>query len=93
LNHLQKPGGASRWELAVPNGRYRVHVVAGDPSTTDGVFRISVEGTLAVSGTATAAQRWFEGTVSVTVADGRLTIGNAPGAANNNLNYVDVISA
>jgi len=91
LNHLQKPGGATRWEIAVPDGRYLVHVVAGDPSNTDSTFRITVEGRLAVSGTPNAGRRWLEGTVSVTVTDGRLTVGNGTGAANNKVNYIDVI--
>ena len=93
LNHLQKPGGAGRWELGVPDGRYLVHVVAGDPSKVDSTYRITVEGQAAISGTPTAAQHWFEGTVVVTVADGRLTITNGPGAVNNKLDYVDVIRA
>jgi probable HAF family extracellular repeat protein len=93
LNHLQKPGGAGRWELGVPDGRYLVHVVAGDPSNVDSTYRITVEGQAAVSGTPTAAQHWFEGTVVVTVADGRLTITNGPGAVNDKLDYVDVIRA
>jgi probable HAF family extracellular repeat protein len=91
LNHLQKPGGATRWELGLPNGRYFVHVVAGDPSNVDSAYAISVEGQAAVSGTPTAAQHWFEGTVVVTVSDGRLTITNGPGAVNDKLDYVDVI--
>lgn len=92
LNHLQKPGGATRWELGVPNGRYLVHVVAGDASAVDSTYRLMVEGQLAVSGTPTAAQRWFEGTVVVTVSDGRLTITNGAGSVNNKINYVDVVS-
>jgi probable HAF family extracellular repeat protein len=93
FNHLQKPGGATRWELAVPNGRYLVHVVAGDPSAVDSTYRLTVEGQPAVSGTPNAAQHWFEGTLVVAVSDGRLTIANGPGAINDKLDYVDVISA
>jgi probable HAF family extracellular repeat protein len=93
LDHLQKPGGATSWELALPNGTYTVHVVAGDPVNTDSTYRITVEGILAVSGTPTGAAHWFEGTVRVTVADGRLTIANGAGAVNNKLNYLDVIGA
>ena len=92
LNHLQKPGGARQWELAVPNGRYLVHVVAGDPSTTDSVYRITVEGQLAVSGTPDATRHWIEGTMAVTVSDGRLTVANGTGAVNNKIDYIDVIS-
>jgi hypothetical protein len=89
---MQKPGGAIRWELAVPNGRYLIHVVVGDPDNVDSTYRVTVEGQLAVSGTPGGARRWFEGTVVVTVADGRLTVANGTGAVNNKLNYLDVIA-
>jgi probable HAF family extracellular repeat protein len=92
LNHLQKPGGATRWELAVPNGRYLVHAVAGDPNNVDSTYRLTVEGQLAVSGTPSATRHWFEGTVIVTVSDGRLTVTNGSGAVNDKLNYLDVIA-
>jgi len=91
LTHLQKPVNPNAsWEIAVPEGIYRVTVVSGDPLYTDSTYRIAVEGTLAVSGTPTTANRWFTGTVDVTVSDGLLTIGNAPGGANNKLNFVDI---
>jgi probable HAF family extracellular repeat protein len=93
LIHLQKPGSASKWELAVPNGKYVVHTVSGDSCCTDSTFRINVEGTLAATGAPTATKHWIEGTATVTVSDGRLTITNASGASNNKLNYVDVIAA
>jgi glucose/arabinose dehydrogenase len=91
LTHLQKsPNPDARWELAVANGTYVVRVVAGDAAYFDSVFRIAVEGVLTVSGTATSAARWVEGTATVTVTDGRLTIGNAAGASNNKLCFVEV---
>lgn len=92
LVHLQKPGGATVWELAVPNGVYTVHVVVGDPSFTDSTYRLNVEGVLAVSGSPTAATHWLEGTVRVTVSDGRLSITNGAGGVNNKLNAVDIIA-
>jgi hypothetical protein len=91
FNHLQKAGGATRWELAVPNGRYLVHVVAGDPSAVDSTFRLTVEDQPALSGTPSAAHHWFENTLVVAVSDGRLTIGNGAGAVNDKVSYVDVI--
>ena len=93
LVHLQKPGGATTWEIAVPNGRYTVHAVSGDSDNTDSTYRIAVEGVLTVSGTPTAAQHWIEGTAIVTVTDGRLTITNATGSVNNKLNYLDIIAS
>jgi glucose/arabinose dehydrogenase len=91
LQHMQKPENPNAvWEIAVPNGTYTVRVVSGDPSHTDSVFRTNVEGVLAVSGTPTTANRWFEGTVTVTVSDGRLTVTNGAGASNNKINFVEI---
>jgi hypothetical protein len=74
----------------VPNGTYRVHLVSGDPSQVNSVFRVNVEGVLVVSGTPTTATRWIEGTATVTVSDGRLTISNGAGASNNKINFIDI---
>ncbi|MBA3332869.1 MAG: hypothetical protein H0U30_02660 [Actinobacteria bacterium] len=75
LTHLQKPANPNAvWEIVVPNGTYTVRVVAGDAAHFDGVFRLNVEGVLALSGTPSASTRWFDVTSSVTVSDGRLTI-------------------
>lgn len=90
LNHLQKPGGATKWEISVPNGTYRVRLVAGDPYAYDSVYRINVEGKLTINATPNASRRWIEGTVTVTVTDGRLTLSNATGASNNKVMFVEI---
>jgi N-acetylneuraminic acid mutarotase len=90
FNHMQKDGTRS-WEMAVPNGTYTVRVVAGEASYYDSVFRINVEGKLTVSGTPTSASRFVEGTSTVTVTDGRLTISNASGASNNKIAFVEIM--
>jgi len=91
LEHLQKPENPSAvWEIALPNNTYSVRVVSGDPSNIDSVYKTNVEGVLTISATPTSTQRWFEGTKSVTVADGRLTITNAAGSANNKICFVDI---
>jgi N-acetylneuraminic acid mutarotase len=90
LNHMQKSGGGTVWEIAVPNGNYSVHVVAGDAFAYDSTYAINAEGVLVVSGKPTSAVRWLEGTQSVTVADGQLTISNAAGSANNKIAFIDI---
>ena len=82
--------GVRTWEIAVPNGNYQVHLVAGDPSYTDSVYKINVEGVLTVNGTPTKANHFVEGTKTVTVSDGRLTISNATGSVNDKLDYVEI---
>lgn len=78
------------WEIAVPNGTYSVRVVAGDPTTSGAAYRYTAEGVLTVDGTPTPASRWVEGTRTVTVSDGRLTIANGAGASNNKLCFVEI---
>ena len=74
----------------IPNGTYRVRMVAGDPSYFDGMFSINAEGVPVVTGAPTSAQRWVEGTAHVVVNDGGLTVTNRNGSVNNKLNFVEV---
>jgi hypothetical protein len=88
--NTMQTGGTYRWEIALPSGRYRVHVVAGDAGATNSVYKINAESVLAVNGTPTSSNRWIEGTVNVDVTDGRLTLTSASGASNNKLCFVDI---
>jgi hypothetical protein len=85
LTHM----GNAVWEIALPNGTYTVHVVVGDPSYTDVVSRLTLEGVLALSGATSSSNRWLEATVSVSVNDGRLTVGNQVGSYNK-ISYIDI---
>jgi glucose/arabinose dehydrogenase len=92
LAYMQRPANPdASWEIAVPNGTYRVRIVAGDPSYFGSTFAISAEGTVVVSGTTTSATRWLDGTATVTVDDGRLTVRNAPGATSNKICFIEVM--
>ena len=91
LTHLQKPGNPNAfWEIAVPNGTYTVRIVAGDAGHFDSVFRLNIEGVAIVSGTPTSWTRWLEGTSTVTVSDGRLTVTNGAGASNNKICFLEI---
>jgi N-acetylneuraminic acid mutarotase len=85
--------GTRTWELAVPAGAYSVRIVAGDPSTTNSVYGFSAEGVSVVAGKPTSTSRWIEGTKTVTVTDGRLTVSNSAAAVNNKLAFVEVAPA
>lgn len=91
--HMQAPDNrTARWEMAVPNGSYRVRVVVGDAQYFDGNFKLDVEGVRAVTGLASASQPFHEGTVTATVSDGRLTLANASGSYNTKLCLVEIVS-
>ena len=88
---LQDPTNAAAvWQITVPNGTYQVTLLAGDPTAIDSVVALNAEGVLALSGTPTADNHWLQNTITVIVADGRLTIGSAPGAIHNLINFIEV---
>jgi PKD repeat protein len=89
LNHMQRNGTFS-WSLGVPNGSYRVRIVAGDPDSYDSNYRINVESTLAINQRPTSSSRWVDRTVTVTVSDGRVNVSNASSASNNKVNFVEI---
>ncbi len=95
LLHMQKPAVPNAsWEIAVPNGRYQVLLVSGDSAANyDAVYRTNIEGVLGVSGTPTSATRFFDsgGSFQVQVSDGRLTLTNGTGAANNKVCFIEIV--
>jgi type II secretory pathway pseudopilin PulG len=78
------------WEIGVPNRPYKVHLAAGDPVATDSVYKIDVEGVLAVDGVPDNDNKWVHGTAVVTVTDGKLTVSNAAGAVNNKIDFIEI---
>ena len=48
---------------------YKVHIVAGDPSNFDSVYKYNAEGVLTVNGTPSSSSRWKEGTQTVSITD------------------------
>jgi hypothetical protein len=84
---------ANSWEITVPNGTYTVHVVAGDADYYDSIFRINVEGVLTVNGTPTSTMHWLEGTQTITVNDGKLTVSQGAGSYNNKICFIDISPA
>ena len=83
-------GGASRWEVAVPNGTYNVKIVAGDANAYNARYAFKVEGNTVLDKTPTSGNRWVEGSASVVVKDGRLTLEGASSAYNNKINSISI---
>ncbi len=108
FTHFNKSSPIGIWEITLPNGNYSVHAVSGDATAIDSVFKITVEGVLVVDGTPfhdasfdsnslPNLSHWVEGTQSVALADGNLTLttggnsGTAAGGNNNKINFIDII--
>ena len=90
---LMQKSGNKTWEIAVPNGTYKVHLVSGDPDFFDGNFNVTAEGTTILAGQPTTGKRFFEADATVTVSDGKLTLGNGAGSVNNKLCFIDIVAA
>lgn len=91
LNHMQKPSNPNAvWEIAVPNGMYRVEILCGDPSYSDQVNDLLIEGQLVQD--PDGMDNFDAYSVVVEVTDGRLTIRPAASASNAKISYL-IISA
>jgi hypothetical protein len=77
LIHMQPSGSPEKtWEIALSNGSYKLFIVCGDPSYTDSINTLDVEGTVVTD--PDGPDNYDEYTVMVVVRDGRLTIKQAP---------------
>lgn len=88
LIHLQKSGSRT-WEIAVPPGRYAVHLVCGDPGYTDQINSLDIEGTTVAD--PDGMDHWDELETEVLVQDGRLTIRPGAGAVNAKLCSLEIM--
>ena len=84
-NIFMLAGAGTSWEIAVPNANYEVHIAAGGWQSANVRQKITAEGVLIVDAVGTDYGPWVGGTNTVTVSDGKLTVNNGAGAANNSI--------
>jgi hypothetical protein len=88
--HMQPSGQNRTWRIRVPNGTYNVRVIAGDPSATDSSYSIDVDGQRVIRGNANQFSYWFDGSTTIDVNDGNISLTNGVGAINNKINFVEI---
>jgi hypothetical protein len=88
---IRMPTG-TKWEMRVEDGPYTVYLVAGDLNKTGERMALSVEGQLAIAGATKARKPFLEGSITVEVNDGRLTIASAGEFGQDKINYVAIAS-
>jgi hypothetical protein len=88
LIHFQK-GADAIWEIAIPNGKYDVLILSGDPDNTDQTNTLDVENVIVVDPNGQSGN-WDKFNVVVTVADGRLTVKPAPGSSNAKIAFLEI---
>ena len=88
FNHTNDQASRT-WELALPNGTYKVHLVCGDPAFKDQLNHLQVEETGVRD--PDGQDNFDEYTVTLAVTDGRLTIRPGSGAFNPKVCCLEVI--
>jgi len=93
LNHVQKASPPAVWEIELENGDYNVYLVCGDPDNTDQTNTMDVEGVILTD--PDGQDNFDDYAVTVTVADGRLTITASAddGASNAKISFVEIVLA
>ena len=91
LDTLVQIEAGENWEFQLANGMYEVTASVGDPSNSS-THTLNAEGVSLFNALPLAADTFQEGTVTVEVSDGRLTLdtGAAPDQATR-LNYVYIV--
>lgn len=87
LNHMQK-GEFDTWEMEVANGNYMVYLVMGDPSYTDQINTVSIEGVLRED--TDHSEKFDEFHAIVKVEDNNLTIAPAEGSENAKICFTEI---
>jgi hypothetical protein len=92
LIHFQKPANPkASWQIAVPNGTYEVHILSGDATAFDSVFVLNADGVNVVTTTPNSLNLWADGTQTITVTNGLITVTSGTGASNNKIDAVDIL--
>ncbi len=89
----QTPPAPRDWEIAVPNGTYRVELAAGDPGFFDSQHTIRAEGVTVINGFVPSAATYYTtGGATVEVTDGKLTLDDigATGVGNSKILYLNI---
>ena len=84
-NIFMAAGAETKWEIALPNANYEVHIAAGGWKSANVQQKITAEGVVIVDATGTDYGPWVGGTGTVTVSDGKLTVKNGSGVSNNSI--------
>ena len=88
---LQNPPVPRDWEIAVPNGTYRVEMGAGDPNADNSRHTLRAEGVIVINDFAPVLPGYHRtGTATVEVTDGKLTVDDngAMGIGNTKITYI-----
>ena len=90
--HMQLNNGFNYWEIEVPNGEYRVSIVAGEANYFDSYNAISAEGKLIIQEAVYSSKHHAYGSSIVDVTDGKLTIRPATGsgASNAKIDFIHI---
>ncbi|MCC5841282.1 MAG: DUF2341 domain-containing protein [Opitutales bacterium] len=80
----------SSWAMEVPNGKYRVRLVAGDPEFPTGVQSFTLNGQPLYSISTDTSQVWADGETTVWVWENQLRIDPSPLAVDEKIAFLEI---
>jgi len=83
-------GGASNWEISLPNGRYSIKLTAGDPTNTTNSYAVDANGNSILTGTASGKHPFVTANAKVTVSNGVLTLTPGSNAVSDDLDFLKI---
>lgn len=78
------------WSIELPNGLYRIDILAGDADFQNSMLAIQANGAVTVSEPNSSASPWQRGQAFVDVRNGLLELDHAIGAINNKINAIEI---
>ena len=81
-------GGSPNWQISLPDGRYRLKLVAGDPSNSTNTYKVDANGSLILNGKATSKLPFVTGTATISVTNGNLELTPGSGVSFDDLDFL-----
>jgi uncharacterized repeat protein (TIGR01451 family) len=85
-------GGAANWQISLPNGRYKIKIVAGDPTNFTNSYQVDANGSLVLNGSAHGKRPFVTGAATISVSNGVLTLTPGSGVSFDDLDFLTIKS-
>jgi hypothetical protein len=81
-------GGSPNWQISLPDGRYRIKLVAGDPSNSINTYQVDANGSLILTGKATRKLPFVAATTTISITNGVLELTPGSGVGFDDLDFL-----
>ncbi|HEY1684396.1 MAG TPA: FG-GAP-like repeat-containing protein [Tepidisphaeraceae bacterium] len=83
-------GGSPNWQISLPNGRYRIKLVAGDPSNSTNTYQVDANSSLILTGKAIIKRPFVAAATTININNGVLELTPDSRGSSNDLDFVKI---